>query len=180
MEHGSSLILSMARVRNGGERAEENIAVGDEVLRGDRVSEDVGRAAVVRVVAFGLGGGAGAAAVVGYGLQASGNLVLGFRGRGLEVGVELGAGGGGFRGGRCLLLAVGESVLDGGELVAGAGGADDGALGDGFGDCGGDDAVDGEGELVGFVVDVSGELGGVGFGVGEETFGEYVEIAAVV
>lgn len=111
----------MARVRNGGECAEENIAVGDEVLRGDRVGEDVGRAAVVWVVAFGFRGGAGAAAVVGYGLQASGNLIFDFRGRGLEVGVELGAGGGGFRGGRCLLLAVGESVLDGGELVAGAG-----------------------------------------------------------
>ena len=186
MKDGSSLILRVALARKSRELVEEERAVGDVVVGRKRVGQDVGLAATVDVGAVGAGlatGGGGA--VGGNSAKACSDGATGGRGGGLEVLLELGcrarSGGGGGSSGQ--FVAVAESSADRGQASAGAIALDSGTLGEGLQgslDLGGLCGVDVDRKLVaGVGKDGTGESGGVGLCVLNDTLGEDVVFAAL-
>lgn len=186
MKDGSSLILLVALARKSRELVEEQRTVGDVVVRGKGVGQNVGLAATVDVGAVGTGltaGGRGA--VGGNSAEARGDGAAGGRGGGLEVLLELGcrarSGGGGSGSGQS--VAVAESSADCGQLSAGAIALDGGTLAEGLQgslDLGSLCGVDIDRKLVaGVGKDGAGESGGVSLCVLNDTLGEDVVFAAL-
>ena len=186
MKDGSSLILRVALARESRELVEEERAVGDVVVRGKSVGQDVGLAATVDVGAVGAGLAAGGrGAVRSNGAEARGDGAAGGRGGGLEVLLELGcrARSGGSSSSSGQPVAVAESSADCGQLSAGAIALDGGTLGEGLQsslDLGGLCSVDIDRKLVaGVGKDGAGEGGGVSLCVLDDTLGEDVVFAAL-
>jgi hypothetical protein len=186
VKDGGSLILLVARARKSGELVEEQRAVRDVVVRWESVGEDVGLAGTVDVGAIGTGltaGGRGA--VRGDSAEACSNGATGRRGGSLEVLLELRcrarSSGGGSSSGQS--VAVAESSADRGQASAGAVALDGGALGKGLQgsiDLGGLCGVDVDRKLVaGVGKDSTGESGGVGLCVLNDTLGEHIVLAAL-
>jgi hypothetical protein len=186
VKDGGSLVLGVARAGKSRELVEEQRAVGDVVVGGQGVSEDVGGAATVDVGAVSAGlATSGGGTVAGNGAQTSSDSAAGAGGGGLEVGLESagGAGGGGSGSGSGQPVAVGEGSADGRQLGAGAVTLDGSALGEGLHgglNLSGLGSVDVDGEVVALVgQDGAGEGSRVGLGVLDGTLGEDVVGAAL-
>jgi hypothetical protein len=174
VKDGGSLILLVARARKSGELVEEQRAVRDVVVRWESVGEDVGLAGTVDVGAIGTGltaGGRGA--VRGDSAEACSNGATGRRGGSLEVLLEL----------RCRARSSGGGSSSGQSVAVAESSADRGPLGKGLQgsiDLGGLCGVDVDRKLVaGVGKDSTGESGGVGLCVLNDTLGEHIVLAAL-
>lgn len=182
VKDSGGLVLCVARRGKSRKTGEEDRAVGDVAGGGNGVSQDVGRATAVLIIAVGGSGGAGATAVTGNCGQASRDGVLGGCGGRLEVCAELGTSAGCGSSGGGEPVAVGQSSANGGELGASAAGLDGAALGqvNSLGDLSSLSTINGDGELLRVVGEGARELSGVLLSVRDQALGEDLEVTTIV